>query len=314
MVHGSDTYLKDQAIAQVKQQVLGDDPDPLACSQFDPDAPLSEVFDELRTLPLLTAHRLVTVAPADEFVRKHRAALERYCTQPSTSAGLLLICNTFDGRTRLYRAVQKIGSIVKCDPPKGAAIDAWIVRQSSTKYDKRMDARTASMLRRLAGDALAALDSELLKLSIYVGERDAITAPDVDALIGRNREEKVFGIADALARRDASRALDLWAQAWLTERSAPARAVGGLAWALRRNLDAKNNALQGASYTQLARTLWKDPREVQRLLEGTPLEAFEHQVLALLRADMSVKFGLSRTLHSAVEKLIVALCALPQAS
>ena len=231
----------------------------------------------------------------------------------STSASLLLICDSFDGRTRLYRVVQKIGNIVKCDPPKGAAIDTWIVRQSSTKYGKGLDARTAAMLRRLAGDALATLDSELLKLSIYVGERDAITTQDVDALIGRNREEKVFGIADALARRDAAQALDLWAQAWLTERSAPARAVGGLAWALRRNLDAKNSAAQGASYAQLARALWKDPSEAQRLLAGAPLEEFEQHLMALLRADLSMKSGPNELSHLPVEKLIVSRCAVPQA-
>ncbi|MEE8296191.1 MAG: hypothetical protein V3R26_00005, partial [Hyphomicrobium sp.] len=99
VVHGPEAYLKDHAVADVRQRALGADPDPLAYSHFGPSASLADVLDELRTLPLLSARRLVVVADADDFIKAHRAPLERYCAQPSTSASLLLICNTFDKRT-----------------------------------------------------------------------------------------------------------------------------------------------------------------------------------------------------------------------
>ena len=105
----------------------------------------------------------------------------------------------------------------------------------------------------------------------------------------------------------------MWEQAWQTERVAPARAVGGLAWALRRNLEGKISAMAGTPYGQLARAFWKDPGEVKRLLEGVSLSELEQQMLALLHADMSVKSGASKTLQSAVERLILARCMLPAA-
>ena len=313
VVHGSDAHLRQQAVTNIKHDVLGVDLDPLACSEFRSDARLADVLDELRTLPLLTRHRLVIVVDADAFVREHREALERYCAQPAMTSSLLLICNGFDRRTRLHKAVEKIGAIVPCVPLKGRAVGSWIMNRASKQYGKRIDQRAAATLQRLAGDDLATLDNELLKLSTYVGEGGAIATDDVDTLIGIHREEKVFGIAEALARRDTARALELWKQAWRTERVAPARAVGGLAWALRRNLDGKIAATQGASYSQLARTFWKDPHEVKKLLEGVSLEELERQLRALLDADIGVKTGLSGTLQQAIEKLIVSEHALTRA-
>ena len=63
----------------------------------------------------------------------------------------------------------------------------------------------------------------------------------------------------------------------------------------------------------MARQFWKDPREVKRLLEGVSLAELEQQMLALLHADLSVKSGASKSLQSAVERLILTRCTLPAA-
>lgn len=308
VIEGPERYLKTQAVENVRRAVLGEDADPVACSVFSASAGLAEVFDELRTLPLLGGRRLIILEDADVFIREHRQAVERYCEQPSSSASLLMVCKSLGVNTKLYKIVQKGGLLISCEPPKGDAMAPWIARQSQAKYGKRMDPRTASLLRRLAGDDLATLDNELAKLAIYVGDRPAITVGDVDNLVGCHREEKVFGITEALARRDAPAALALWEQAWLTERTAPARAVGGLAWGLRRNLEGKAFVDQGGSYQELYPKFWKRSDEIKALLDGMSLAGFESQLRELARAERSVLSGMSRSLQVAVEKMIVSLC------
>ena len=61
VVYGPESFLRDQAIARIRELTVGADPDPLACSEFDGDAELAEVLDELRTLPMLAPYRLVVV-------------------------------------------------------------------------------------------------------------------------------------------------------------------------------------------------------------------------------------------------------------
>ncbi|MCH8964741.1 MAG: DNA polymerase III subunit delta, partial [Planctomycetes bacterium] len=298
VVHGPEVYLKDHALADVRHRALGADPDPLAYSHFGPNASLADVLDELRTLPLLAAYRLVIVADADDFIRAHREALERYCAKPSTSASLLLICNTFDKRTRLYKAVAATGRITTCEPLKGSAVTTWIVRQAQTVHHKRIDSRTAAVLRRLVGDELAMLDNELCKLSLYLGERPIITAPDVDSLIGCHREEKVFAVTDALDVGDVAGALSHWQQVLATDRAAPARALAGLAWGVRRLLEVSRQWRGGADLQALARSMYTDPQALRQRLQRVSLEQLESRQRDLLAADLDVKTGLT-TVESA---------------
>lgn len=312
-VFGPELFLKDQAVRRVRAETIGRDFDPMAYSEFDAGAEPAEVFDELRTLPLLAPFRLVAIHDADAFVKKHRESLERYCASPSPSASLLLICKTFDARTRLYKTVAGVGEVIKCDSLKGMAVAQWLSQRAQAAYDKRLDRRAADLLRRQAGDDLAILDSELLKLSTYVGDRAEISAKDVAALVGLQREEKVFGIADALSSRDAATALRLWEQVWRTDRAAPGRAIAGLAWALRRDLEAKCEVDRGASPASIARKFWMSPDELIARLNRNTLAQFEDKLRALLQADAEVKTGLS-DVRTTIEKFIVTQCAMARAS
>ena len=87
VICGSESFLKRQALRSVLRG-LGIHPadDSMAVTQFDAEAELSAVLDELRTLPLLAEHRVVMVDEADAFIAAHRPQLERYLAAPSDRA------------------------------------------------------------------------------------------------------------------------------------------------------------------------------------------------------------------------------------
>lgn len=306
VVFGSEPFLRRHALREVHRSV-GVASDPMACTCFDAEAELADVLDELRTVPLLAARRLVTVDDADTFISTHRAALERYLSSPSDSASLLLICKSFPSNTRLYRMAGEIGGINACEPLKGGAVPAWITRQAQEAYGKRIDRAAAVLLRQLVEDDLGTLDGEIAKLAIFVGDRLAITATDVEVLVGLSREQKVFGIADAMTCGDGPRALGLWEQVWATDRAAPGRAIGGLAWGLRRYVESKHALDAGEPCDGWARQLWVDPAELRRRLGRLQADALERLLVELLSADVAVKTGLGEV-RAALEKLICRSC------
>jgi DNA polymerase III delta subunit len=171
-------------------------------------------------------------------------------------------------------------------------------------HGKRLDGGGATRLRELVGDSLGALDNELSKLALYVGSRPAIAVADVEALVGHHREETVFAVLDAIAEGDPSRALQYWEQVLATDRAAPGRAVGGLAWGIRRLLSAKRALGDGAPLAQVARQHWTDPDIMRRRLDRVTIEDLERRLADLLEADLAAKTGFS-TVPRAVEKFIV---------
>ncbi|HUW81279.1 MAG TPA: DNA polymerase III subunit delta [Phycisphaerae bacterium] len=290
VLHGKDDYLQRMHLQQVVRRVVGDDDQHMALTQFDgPEAALADVLDELRTLPLLAERRVVIVRQADPFIKNHRAALEQYLAAPSPTGVLVLLCDSWPSNTRLARRVPQVGEAIECETPPRRRLASWLVNYAAQHCQKKLQPPTAQKLVDLIGDdSLGKLCGEIDKLATYVGDAVQITDNDVEELVGHHRQEKVFGIIDAAERRDLAQAMELWQQVLASDRDAPYRAIGGLAWALRRLIDQQPHPSRAAG----------------RRLD--PAQLMEHLV-RLAEADHAIKTG-TGTVQSVVEKFIVELC------
>lgn len=307
---GGQPLLRADALAEIIKTLSGD-VDALGPARFDGStAVLAEVLDEVRTLSLLGGHRIVIVDDADPFVTAHRAALERYCADPSDSGSLILLCKTLPKTTRLFRAIQSVGRVIPCEPPKGRAVVGWVTQRAENTHGKRLAGPAARALVDHIGDSVGLLDAELSKLAAYVGERDEIRTEDVQAMTGYLREEKVFAVTDAISSRDPAGALRCWEQVLATDPAAPGRAVAGLAWGVRRLLEARRDWEGGGDLYALSRSMRCDANVLRRRLERVSVKQLETQLGDLLGVELAVKTGAS-PIGSAVEKFIVTHAAGP---
>lgn len=328
-VFGPDDYLRRQAVERLKAEVLGVDRDQMALAEFDGEsAQISDVLDECRTASLLAPVRLVIVYSADKFLRgpktdapeddvtdlepeeDRRGLLEKYLLSPCPTGVLLLISKSWPKGTRLYKLVERIGRNIPCETPKGQALPGWLANQAQEEHGVRLEPPAVRRLADLVGPQLGLLDMELAKLATYVLPRTAIRLEDVDALVGASREEKVFILADAISAGDAGGALTLWDQVMAMDRKAEFRAVGGLRYAFARLAEAKRLIGQGVSLFEAARAagIWGDTQQLKRQLDRFSLRQWQQILVKLLSIDVATKTGLG-TVRSAVEKLIVELCA-----
>lgn len=296
--------LRDDAVMSILEKI-GDDIDSLGATRIDgAAADLADVLDELRTQSLLGGRRVVVVEDADGFISAHRSSLEKFCSAPTDFSSLILLCNTLPTNTRLSKIITKTGTVLRPDVPKGRRLHAWVRDRGQTVHGKRLDGAAAQMLADHIGASLAALDAELSKLASYVGRREEITTSDVDTLTGRLRQEKVFAVTDAIDAGDTATALDHWHQVLATDRAAPARALGGLAWAVRRLLETRRQWEEGADIRSLARTMFTDPHVLVHRFQNVSNKELEQRQRDLLTVDLDVKTGLT-TVEVAIEKFIL---------
>jgi DNA polymerase-3 subunit delta len=304
-VVGQDRFLRNEAMAELLRAVHDGGDDALGPTRMEGDqAELADVLDEVRTLSLLGDRRIVVVDDADGFISANRKLLEEYCSSPVDTGILILICNTLPRNTRLHRIIAENGQVVVCEAPRGRAITSWITRRAQSEYGKSVGIPAAAALREHTGDSPGALDAELAKLTAYVGSRDEITPADVDALVGLHREEKVFAVTDAMSAGDAAKALASWEQVLATDRAAPGRAIAGLAWGVRRLLEARRDLDKGVPVSVLARRTYTDPDVIHRRLSRVTTRQLEDQLSDLAAADHAVKTGLG-ALGRSVERFIV---------
>ncbi len=304
-VTGSESFLVREAVRELIARALGPQPDAMALTDLEGDrAVAAEVLDELRTLPFLGERRVVLVRGADGFISDARQLLEKYVEAPSPTGVLILACKSLPANTRLYKLINQHGTVIKCEAPRGRAIVQWIAARARDGHGKSIEPAAAARLRELTGDDLGLLDAELEKLAIFALERRQISLSDVQSLVGMQREETVFGIVDAMLTGDLAGGLRLWSQVWATDRAAPARAIGGLAWALRQMIQAKASLAAGAPAYEVARRAFTDPERLQARLRAFSIEALEVLLCDLRDADLAAKTG-GGSVRDAIERLIV---------
>jgi DNA polymerase-3 subunit delta len=120
---------------------------------------------------------------------------------------LILLAEAVDKRKRLYKYIQEHGVIIDLavDPGSSAAakrdqdtIVKELLYSTLTKYDKDIESQTIPVFLERVGFHPVAAVMEAEKLALYVGDRKVITREDVDAIIGRTREEALFELTEAV--------------------------------------------------------------------------------------------------------------------
>lgn len=294
VVYGPEDFLKRQALEGVVNRLLPAAERSMALSEYDAGSKMpesAEVFDELRTLPFLAERRVVVIRDADAFITKCRQHLEDYVDDPSSSGTLVMECRSFPGNTKLAKKVKAVGEAIACEQIKGQRVGAWAVNHARETYGLRVDSEAGRLLADYIGEDLGRIDGELQKLGLYIGQRDRVTGKDVRALVGHSREEKVWGILEAIGKRDAATALHLWEDVWQTDRAASARAIAGIAYTVRKLIEAKRGG--------------KSPWGVDA--SAFAVEDAEDMLCELLDADAAAKIG-QASVRTSVEAFILKAC------
>lgn len=306
VVFGAEGFLKGQAIRRLLDGLLKPDERAMCLSEYDgPSAELATVFDDLRTLPFLGPCRVVIVRDADPFITAHRQSIEDYLNSPSPTGTLIVECRSFPSNTKLYKRLSPLGGCIECQEMRTYALPPWLVDRSQKEYGKRLDIEAARSLVDHVGDNMGMLDGELSKLAVYVGDRRNITLEDIEKLVGHDREEKVFGILAAMARGDRATSLRLWEEVWQTDRAAEARAIGGIAYGVRKLLDAHSQVQNGVSTFVLSKRMFTNEDALKAQLRVFPPERLHRQLADLCEADLASKTG-TRSVRTSVERFILA--------
>lgn len=244
VLHGEEAFLKRHALKTLRAKLLGDDADEHAFSTYPGDkADFAEVFDELSTVGFFHPRRLVVIDNADPFVTRYRALLEKRINDLPPTGCLVLDVKTWAATTRLAKLVENAATLV-CKGPPSTRMAHWCADWASSQYQKPITTAAANLLVDLIGAEMGLLDQELLKLSIYVGQRPKIEVEDVDKLVGQGRAANIWKIFDFLAGGQPGEALGLL-ERLLDQGEEPMRIVGAISSQLRKLSQAYRVVLSG---------------------------------------------------------------------
>jgi DNA polymerase-3 subunit delta len=192
---------------------------------------LARFREALQTLPFFGSGKVVWLQNCN-FLGDERAASTQAVTETLAEIAqelksfswqgirLLISAAKVDKRKVFYKAIEKLGAVESFagwsveDRDWAAQAETWAGKALRSRQKEISDEALAELINRVGPNARQ-LDSEIEKLSLYVGARKAIEAADVSAICTRNKTARAFALGDALGDRDLPRLLrrldeDLW--------------------------------------------------------------------------------------------------------
>jgi DNA polymerase-3 subunit delta len=283
------------------------------------DGGWDEILQRAQTLPMLAPRQVIVVEDVESVEKlgdKSRdeilEALDKYLDSPAPFTVLLLEATALDGRQRFSKLLHQKALVVALTigSESAAALAAQIAKDLGAEIDKE----AATLLADIVNGEPARIRTELEKLTTYAHPRNRITAVDVEALVVAARKNTVWQLADMLASRKRSAALE-FLDNLLREGEQPAGIVGALAWMHRKLIEARDLPAHASGF-QAARQLGMRPEAAEAALRQAhriPRQELLAGLAALAEADSRLKSA-NPNPRAMMEFLITRLTSPPAAS
>jgi DNA polymerase III subunit delta len=173
---------------------------------------ISSVLSIAKTTPFLADKRLIVIRNIELLKPpSNKERLSNYAKAPFLNTTLVLEAGISQRdflKDKFLSEIAAFSEVVSFKRLYDANLHGWISKRALLRK-KRVDSRGIELLQQLKGNNLKAIDEEIEKLSLYIGERPLITGDDVAHIVGGDVISTVYDIIDALARNDKKRALGL---------------------------------------------------------------------------------------------------------
>ena len=209
LLYGEEVYLLRRCLAGLKKGVLGDDASDVNFTAFDGNTgyDVSELKDICETLPFFADRRLVIVENSGLFGGD--SGFDTFVPQIPDSTVLVIVEQSADSRTKLFKAIKEHGYICEFKTPEPEqALDfcaGYLVRA-----EKRISKSDCDYFVNSVGGDMYNLTTEMDKLIDYTGERNIVTKEDIDTICSMQTENKKFDLADMLMAGKTSEAYKIY--------------------------------------------------------------------------------------------------------
>jgi DNA polymerase III subunit delta len=245
---------------------------------------VASIVAAVRTLPMMVPRRVVTVFQAETLLmpkRESEAAsraldqLEALFKQPEPQTTLVLVAASVDKRSRMYRILQKLATIVECGVLADLADAERWVRTRVAAGGAAIDPAAARLVAQRAGTDVKRLRADVERLMLYALGQKQITVEDVREVTGPASLQDDWAMTNAIEAGQAGDALRQLAL--MLDAGAPAEKIlGQLGWLVR----AKFTGIAPASVRPAVDAVFRTDQDLKRSA-GDPRVLLERLVVEL---------------------------------
>ncbi|WP_227767554.1 DNA polymerase III subunit delta [Zhaonella formicivorans] len=322
LFHGDDDFLKAEAVEYLKNNLLQKHSGNLTIEILEEAYTLEEVLEIANTLPLFSHNKLIVVQNCQLFQAKkaqgkqkeppasEEEELNSYLDNPSPLSHVVFVAKgKADSRKKVVQLLIKRGCAVEFGQLKGKELLDWVKGRFAQRH-KQIDFAALDYLVASIGNDLTALEQEIEKICLYLGEEPGqVSMEVVHELVSKTAQTTIFNLVDAFAERRGSAAVQ-YCRDLLKTGEPEVLIVYMLARQFRLILEAKLLLEQGYMQGELPQVLQvpafaanKAVKQGQRFSVAQVVDVLEK----LLELDVAIKTGQGRP-ALLLELLIADFC------
>ena len=308
LLHGTDTFLLEDAAASVTRGLFPDGADlSFLRETFDIRETGSEsLVQSALMLPWGGSRRLVIAKGVEGL--KSGEALAEYVRSPNPTTVMLLLAGQTLAVSHWLMSAMPPTSIVPVLALTGRQLVAWLTARAGTDgFTLAPDA--AALLVELSGSDLAQLLGDVEKAALAGGpDNRRVGIAEVRAVVGEHRLRHIFELTRALEARDAGAALSVL-ERLLNAGEEPLGVLGMLAREVRALWQTSEPLRQGRREDDIARSLRRPPAAAAAVIARASAMGPEGPARLLARCwDVERRLKLSGLARPELSLLITDLC------
>jgi DNA polymerase III subunit delta len=307
-IGGAERAFVADALAVIRQRILDG---PMADFNHDrreaKSAPIDEILNLARTLPMMAPKRLVEVHQADDLGEAALDAIKNYLNAPSPEAVLVFVFGKYDQRQKTAKLLARSAFSMRFDHPRDRDMPD-IVMQRGRRHGLKMSGETAQAIALTVGTDIGFLERALEKL-ILVSDEGKITWEMVSVHVADTHLEDAFAFGRAIALGDRNTALT-HLNALILNREAPLKLLGLVAWQLRQVLRARDQLDQRVAPGDITKDLRAYGENASALLRAAKkfdLRIHRKRLSRIAHVDRKLKSSRADSWRW-MEQLIFDLC------
>ena len=291
---GDEIYVKNIYIDKIKEIIHdGGFPDFNHILIDDKNTSFDDIADALESFPMMTEQKLVIIKnsyifykakeDAKEFLAEHLKNIPEYVT-------LLFDEVQLDKRSSLYKTLTKSGLAVEFEYLSETDMVSWIEREVRNSK-KTITRNSAQYMASICDSGLSYVKHELEKLISFCDSE--ITNSDIDRIVAKSLDIRVFELTDSIMKADASNALSLMND-FRTVKESAFKILYLLSGTFDKMLHSRLMVSEGASFNEIAEKLAIKPFIVKKYIENGKKFKENYLIERIMRVadiDLNIKEG-----------------------
>jgi len=322
LIYGEEIFLARQVEKTIVDAILLPDERDMNLIVFSTDPQPQELINFIETVPFMGGKNVITIRGTNMFRSRKEAAddgtvdtvderlLAILSDMPEYSHVIFMTTEKIDKRRKIYKTVEKYGTVVEVAPLKAKDVRLWLNSKLS-ELNKRMTADAMehflAVISVMSQVSLGFLDNELEKIALYT-DGTVISKEHLLEVLSAIPEVSVFAMIEAVSQKQTQKALHLFEEQ-LAAGEHPLKLLALLARQVRLLWQARDMMKNGRSSKEIAEELGVMPfigEKLVRQSRGFTDNILKEAVIALAQADHDLKFG--RAGNVALEKIIIDMC------